>query len=76
MSMCSSPRGAFLPLPRLIESKLASGWSAPHRLEDLADVLETVRATGCAREVGEELDASVREKFYELWDAAQYVEPE
>ena len=30
--------GAFLPLETLIELKLASGLSAPHRLKDLADV--------------------------------------
>jgi hypothetical protein len=37
-------RGAFLPLARLVELKIASGASAPHRLRDLADVLELVRA--------------------------------
>ena len=31
-------RVALLPLPRLIELKLASGMTAPHRLKDLADV--------------------------------------
>ena len=30
-------RVALLPLPTLIELKLASGLSAPHRLKDLAD---------------------------------------
>jgi hypothetical protein len=64
-------RGAFLPLPRLIELKLASGLSAPHRLRDLADVLELVRATSAPRALADELDPSVRAKFLELWDAAQ-----
>lgn len=68
--------GAFVPLPRLLELKLASGMSAPHRLKDLADVIELVRAIHCPREVGDELDPSVRSKFYELWDAAQAVDPE
>jgi hypothetical protein len=68
--------GAFVPLPRLLELKLASGMSAPHRLKDLADVIELVRAIKCPREVGDELDPSVRDKFYELWDAAQAVDPE
>jgi hypothetical protein len=68
--------GAFVPLPCLLELKLASGMSAPHRLKDLADVLELVRATQCPRELGDELDASVRDKFHELWDAAQAVDPE
>jgi hypothetical protein len=35
-------RVALLPLPKLIE--LASGMSAPHRLKDLADVIELIRA--------------------------------
>jgi hypothetical protein len=68
--------GAFVPLPRLLELELASGMSAPHRLKDLADVIELVRAIHCPRELGDELDASVRDKFYELWDAAQAVDPE
>jgi hypothetical protein len=34
---------ALLPLPKLIELKLTSGMSAPHRLKDLADVLELIR---------------------------------
>lgn len=50
--------------------------SAPHRLKDLADVLETIRATGCPRSLGEALDASVREKYFELWQAAQFEERE
>ena len=63
--------GAFLPLPRLLELKLASGISAPSRLKDLADVLELVRAIGIQRSMADELDPYVREKFLELWDAAQ-----
>jgi hypothetical protein len=68
--------GAFLPLPRLVELKLASGMSAPHRLKDLADVLELVRAIGAPRSMANEIDASVRDKFLELWDAAQTVDHE
>src|SRR5207247_3805706 len=37
-------RVTLLPLERLLELKLASGISAPHRLRDLADVLEVIRA--------------------------------
>ena len=33
----------LLPLDRLIELKLASGMTAPHRLRDLADVIEVIR---------------------------------
>jgi hypothetical protein len=64
-------RVALLPLPNLIELKLASGLSAPHRLKDLADVLELVRVLSLPRELGESLDASVRAKYDELWQAAQ-----
>ncbi len=36
-------RLALLPQERLIELKLASGMSAPHRIKDLADIVELVR---------------------------------
>jgi len=69
-------RVALLPLPKLIELKLASGMSAPHRLKDLADVLELVRALSLPRDLATALDASVRAKYEELWEAAQTAEPE
>jgi hypothetical protein len=64
-------RGAFLALPSLVELKLASGMSAAHRLRDLADVLELVRAAQIPRTLVDQLDPSVRDKFLELWEAAQ-----
>ena len=64
-------RVSLLPLRALIELKLASGISAPHRLKDLADVLELVRALDLPIELGHSLDASVRDKYNELWQAAQ-----
>ena len=67
---------ALLPLPLLVELKLASGISAPHRLKDLADVIELVRALSLPRDFAASLDASVRPKFEELWDAAQAAERE
>lgn len=67
---------ALLPLPTLIELKLASGLSAPHRLKDLADVLELVRAASLPESLAMQLDPSVRDKYRELWSAAQAVEPE
>ncbi|HUG52710.1 MAG TPA: hypothetical protein VMR21_03890 [Vicinamibacteria bacterium] len=69
-------RVALLPLAKLIELKLASGISAPHRLKDLADVLELVRHLALPAELAESLDASVRGKYQELWQAAQTPEPE
>jgi len=67
---------ALLPLPRLIELKLASGMTAPHRLKDLADVLEVIRVLKLPAGLAEELDPYVREKYAELWQAAQAVERE
>jgi hypothetical protein len=68
--------GSFLPLALLLELKLASGMSAPHRLKDLADVLELVRAVKLPREMERDLDPWVRAKFLELWDAAQIEDRE
>jgi hypothetical protein len=69
-------RVALLPLSTLVELKLASGLSAPHRLKDLADVLELVRALSLPRDLASSLDASVRPKYEELWQAAQVAEAE
>ena len=68
-------RAALLPLPRLVELKLASGISAPHRLRDLADVLELIRIADLPAELADELDSFVREKYLELWQAAQTPDP-
>jgi hypothetical protein len=64
-------RIALLPLPRLLELKLASGMTAPHRLKDLADVIEIIRILRLPDGLVEELDPYVREKYRELWGAAQ-----
>ena len=69
-------RVSLLPLDTLIELKLASGLSAPHRLKDLADVLELIRALSLPLEKAGALDASVRAKYEELWRAAQTAERE
>ena len=61
----------LLPLPRFIELKLASGLTAPHRLRDLADVLELIRINGLSPDLAEDLDPMVRDKYRELWEAAQ-----
>jgi hypothetical protein len=64
-------RFRILALPILVELKLASGMTAPHRLKDLADVLELVRAAKLTTEFAAGLDPFVREKYLELWRAAQ-----
>jgi hypothetical protein len=69
-------RISLLPLPRMIELKLASGMTTPHRLKDLADVIEIVRILRLPAELTEELDPYVREKYLELWGAAQAEERE
>lgn len=62
-------RVALLPLAAFIELKLASGITAPHRLRDLADVQELIRIQRLPRAFAEGLDASVRPKYLELWQA-------
>jgi hypothetical protein len=62
---------SLLPLETLVELKLASGLSAPQRLKDLADVLELIRAAKLPANLADRLDTSMREKYRELWNAAQ-----
>jgi hypothetical protein len=56
-------------LDKLVELKLASGLSAPHRLKDLADVQELIKVKRLTRDFAEKLDPSVRDKFNELCEA-------
>ena len=66
---------ALLPLPRFLELKLASGMTAAHRLHDLADVLDLVRSAALPLDLAEELHPWVRDKYMELWNAAQGEDP-
>jgi len=61
-------------LPRLVELKLASGMTAPHRLHDLADVLRLISIAKLPRELADALDPYVRAKYDELWRAAQQAD--
>lgn len=54
-------------LTTLVELKLASGMTSPHRLKDLSDVQEITRMLRLPREFGEQLNPYVRAKFDELW---------
>ncbi len=56
-------------LPKLVELKLASGMSGLARLKDLADVQELIRVRQLDARLAEQLDASVREKYLELYEA-------
>lgn len=64
----------YLSLKTLLELKLASGMTAPHRLQDLADVIQLIRVNSLPRDFSDQLNPFVREKFHELWQAAQISE--
>jgi hypothetical protein len=61
----------LIKLDRLIELKLASGLSAPHRLRDLADVQDLIRHLALPLDLAGKLDPSVRSAYEERWRAAQ-----
>ncbi len=61
----------YLRLPNLIELKLASGMSALHRMRDLSDVLDLIKVLALPENLSVQLDPSVRDKYVELWKAAQ-----
>jgi hypothetical protein len=71
-SMVFTERGGMrvIPMETLIELKLASGMSAPHRLRDLADVQDLITTLKLPIEYAERLDASVRKTFLKLWNSA------
>jgi len=60
-----------LSLAAMLDLKLASGMSAPHRLRDLADVQETIKARHLDESFATQLDPSVREKYLELYRAVR-----
>jgi hypothetical protein len=61
----------FPTLEKLIELKLASGMTAPHRLKDLADVQELIKIRGLSGEFAEKLNPYVRGKFLDLLEAVE-----
>lgn len=63
-----------LTLEKLIELKLASGMTAPHRLKDLADVQELIKIKSLTADFAGKLNSYVREKFLELQDAVEKAE--
>ncbi len=58
-------------LEKLVELKLASGMSAPHRLRDLADVQDAIRTLHLPQDFTGRLDPSVRPTYLDLWRKAQ-----
>ncbi len=61
----------FVTFEKLIELKLASGLTAPHRLKDLADVQELIKFRNLQKDFAERLDPYVRDKFLELYEAVE-----
>ncbi len=57
----------FLDLIPLIELKLASGMSAPHRRKDLVDVQELIKALALPKDFAEKLRKSVAGEYSRLW---------
>ena len=64
----------YLNLKTLLELKTASGMTAAHRLQDLADVIQLIRINALPQDFSGQLNPYVREKFSELWQAAQISE--
>jgi hypothetical protein len=61
----------FVTLKTLLELKLASGMTAPHRMQDLADGMSLIRANQLPLDYAASLNPYVADKFRELWNAAQ-----
>ncbi len=60
-----------IAIEKLIELKLASGMTAPHRLRDLADAQDLISVLDLPLDLGERLDASVRGEYRRLWEAVR-----
>jgi hypothetical protein len=60
-------------LETLIDLKLASGMSAPHRLRDLADVQDLIVRTRLPLDLADRLHPSVREEYRRLWETVRAV---
>lgn len=60
-----------ISLEKLIELKLASGLSAPHRLRDLADVQDLIVRLQLPLDFADNLDPSVQPEYRRLWRLAE-----
>ena len=69
-------RGGYqvIKLEKLIELKLASGMTAPHRRRDLADVQDLIRLLRLTADFTDKLDPSVRPLYLQLWQEAQAID--
>ena len=66
---------AYVSLETLLELKLASGLTAPHRIQDIADVQNLILHAGLPRDLAQRLDPSVRDEYLRLWNLAQQAPP-
>lgn len=68
-------RGPYkvIALEKLIDLKLASGLSAPHRMGDLVDVQRLVEELRLPIDLDAKLDPSVRAEYRRLWELAQHA---
>ena len=62
----------IVTLEKLIDLKLASGLSAPHRMKDLVDIQELIGMLNLPIELADQLDESVRAEYRRLWGLAHY----
>jgi len=64
----------YITLNTLLELKLASGMTAAHRLQDMADVIQLIKVNRLPIDHAGQLNPYVSDKFRELWQAAQVEE--
>lgn len=74
-SLSAVDRGPYrvIALEKLIDLKLASGLSAPHRMGDLVDVQRLVEELRLPVDLDAKLDPSVRAEYRRLWELAQHA---
>jgi hypothetical protein len=65
----------MLDLRTLIELKLASWMTSPHRLRDGDDVVRLIKLNTVPKDFGASLHPYVRDKFTEEWHLAQVQDP-
>ena len=64
----------ILRLETLLELKIASGMTAAHRLQDMADAIQLIRINRLPLEYAQQLNPYVASKYQELWQAAQVID--
>jgi hypothetical protein len=60
-----------ISLAKLIELKLTSGLTGKGRKKDIVDVETIIARIKPPRELGDQLDPSIRDTFYQMWDDEQ-----